>query len=569
MDFMGKYNMWLSSPYIDESTKQELRSIENDPDEIEERFYKDLEFGTGGLRGVVAAGENRMNIYVIRKASQGLANYVKRLGGAAMQRGIAIAYDCRHKSREFAMEAASVFAGNGIKAYIFDSLRPTPVLSYTVRKLGTIAGVVVTASHNPPEYNGYKVYWEDGSQVSKDIADQIQSEIDRVTDFSLIRYKDVDAAARDGLFSVIAKEIDSMYIDDVQSLLINRDVIKRLGSTFKIIYTPLHGTGNIPVRTSLERAGFKNVYVVKEQELPDPDFSTVKSPNPEEHSAFALALKMAEKIQPDLILGTDPDCDRLGICVKNDHGEYITLTGNQVGALLIEYILSQLKAKSALPKNGVLVKTIVTSELGRVIASAYGVETIDVLTGFKYIGDKIKEFQASGKHTFLFGYEESYGYLAGTFVRDKDAVIASTLVSEMGAYYKDRGITIYEALQNIYKKYGYFMESLKSITLKGREGSREITAIMKSLRHNPPASIGDEKVTDIKDYKNGYADLPSSDVLQYITDKNSKISIRPSGTEPKIKIYFSSSSTDHDSVCKKLSVLQDEFIAKIDELVHH
>lgn len=565
MNHHEKYKLWLLSPYIDDETKNELKTI-NDKD-IEDRFYRELEFGTGGLRGIIGAGTNRMNIYTVRKASQGLANYVKRLGDSAKLRGIAIAYDSRHKSREFAMEAASVFAGNGIKAYVFDELRPTPELSYAVRKLSAISGVVITASHNPSEYNGYKVYWEDGGQISLDIANEILDEINSVTDFSHILYKNLETARDQGLFAIIGEEIDKMYINDVQSLVLNKDIIKNHSDTFNIIYTPLHGTGNKPVRISLEMAGFKKVFVVKEQELPDPNFPTVKSPNPEEHSTFDIALKMSEEIEPDIILGTDPDCDRLGICVKDNNGHYITLTGNQVGALLVDYILSQLKDKGKLPENGVIIKTIVTSELGKVIASSYGVKTIDTLTGFKFIGKKIKEFEEFSSYSFLFGYEESYGYLAGTFVRDKDAVIASTLVCEMGAYYKDKGISIYEALQNIYEKHGYFKERLQSITLKGKEGSELIIKIMETLKKNTPRFIGAEKVAEVKDYNMGIGDLPKADVLQLITDSKSVISIRPSGTEPKIKIYYSAIGKSIEDVENRLSSLADSFSAIIDEII--
>lgn len=565
MDFHQKYHLWLNSPYIDNETKNELKNLKEC--EIEDRFYKELEFGTGGLRGVIGAGTNRMNTYVVRKASQGIANYVKKLENSVRMRGIAIAYDSRHKSREFAMDAAGVFAGNGIKTYVFRELRPTPELSYAVRKLNAVAGVVITASHNPREYNGYKVYWEDGGQISLDIANEIQSEINKVTDFDHIECKDLDTAMAEGLFRFIGEEIDNMYIDDVQSLIINQDIIKKHGDDFKIIYTPLHGTGNIPVRTSLKKAGFKQVYVVKEQELPDPDFSTVKSPNPEEHSAFNIALTMAQDIRPDIILGTDPDCDRMGVCVKNNEDRYITLTGNQVGALLVDYLLSQLKEKDRLAENGVIIKTIVTSEIGRAIASYYGVETMDTLTGFKFIGEKIKEFERSSSHSFLFGYEESYGYLAGTFVRDKDAVIASTLVCEMGAYYKDRGMSIYQALENIYKKHGYYAESLKSITLKGREGSELIIKIMESLRQYTPEFIGHEKVVNVKDYKTGIGDLPKSDVLQLITNDKSIISIRPSGTEPKIKLYYSTVGKNHEDVDFKLKELESGFNSIVNKII--
>lgn len=568
LDFMERYHMWLDSPYIDDDTKKELSEIK-DEKEIEDRFYRDLEFGTGGLRGVISAGTNRMNIYVVRKSTQGLANYIKRLDDSTKLRGVAIAYDSRHKSREFAMEAASVLTGNGIKSYVFDSLRPTPELSYAVRKLSAIAGIVITASHNPAEYNGYKVYWEDGGQISLGIAREILSEIDKVTDFNLIHYKNLDAAASEGLFTVIGEEIDKIYIDDVQSLLLNKDIIEKHQSDFKIIYTPLHGAGNVMVRRSLSQAGFNNVYVVKEQELPDPNFSTVKSPNPEEHSAFKLSLEMAKEINPDLILGTDPDCDRLGVCVKNSIGEYVTLTGNQVGALLVDYLLSQLKEKNKLPDNAVLIKTIVTSELGRAIASSYGVETIDTLTGFKFIGEKINEFEKEGEasHTFIFGYEESYGFLSGTFVRDKDAVIAATLAAEMGAFYKDKGMSIYEALHSIFERFGYYKEDLKSITLTGKEGTAQILKIMESLRNTPPHTIGNEEIVDVKDYAKGINGLPKSNVLQLITNKGSIISIRPSGTEPKIKLYYSAVSNSKEKVDKRLKQLIAGFTDTVDNII--
>lgn len=565
MGFNEKYELWLTSPYIDDETKNDLRSIK-DKKKIDDMFYRDLEFGTGGLRGIIGPGTNRMNIYVVRKVSQGIANYIKSLGEGLKIRGIAIAYDSRHKSREFAMEAASVFAGNGIKSYVFDDLRPTPELSYAVRKLSAVAGVVITASHNPAEYNGYKVYWEDGAQISLDIAGKVLSQIESITDFSCIQYKNLDTAQEEGLFTIIGSEIDNMYMRDIQSLIINKDVISKYGNKFKVIYTPIHGTGNVPVRRSLEEAGFKNVYVVKEQELPDPHFPTVKSPNPEEKSAFNIAIKMAQDIKPDIIIGTDPDCDRMGICVINNDGEYVTLTGNQIGALLIDYILSQLKQKGSIPDNGIIVKTIVTSELGRVIASSYGVKTIDTLTGFKFIGEKINEFEEFSSQSFLFGYEESYGYLAGTFVRDKDAVIASTLICEAGAYYMDKGMSIFEALEDIYKRFGYFNERLQAITMEGKEGNELIVKIMDSLRHNPPLRIGIEDIKEVKDYKDGLGDLPPSDVLQLVTNENSIISIRPSGTEPKIKVYYAASGKSHEEVDKKLSSLMEEFTSVINTI---
>lgn len=555
---MKEYEFWLESPYIDDKTKEELKSV-TDKKKIEDMFYRDLEFGTGGLRGIIGPGTNRMNIYIIRKTTQGLANHIKKSGKSAKTRGVVIAYDSRHKSREFAMEAAGVLSGNGIKAYVFEDIRPTPELSYAVRKLSTSYGIVITASHNPSEYNGYKVYGEDGAQIPPDEADMIQSEIKRVDDFNSIQYINLDTAKIEGLYSMIGQEIDTMYISDIMSLIINKDVIKEQADSFKIIYTPLHGTGNIPVRKSLECAGFKEVYIVKEQSTPDPNFPTVKSPNPEEHRAFDMAISMAQEINPDIILGTDPDCDRLGICVKDDTGKYITLTGNQVGALLTEYIISQLKKNDKLPENPVIIKTIVTSELGRTIASSYGVGTVDTLTGFKFIGEKIKEFQEHSTFSFIFGYEESYGYLAGTFVRDKDAVIASTLVCEMGAYYKHNRTSIYKALQDIYKKYGYYDEMLDSITLKGREGNDTILKIMDNLKRNPPHRIGIEDIMEIKDYNEGVTGFPRSNVLQFITNNKSIISIRPSGTEPKLKIYYSVNGKSHDDVRNRLSLLSEGF----------
>lgn len=566
MDYMDKYNLWLNSPYVDDKTKEELKKIK-DKKQIEDMFYKDIQFGTGGLRGIIGPGTNRMNIYVVRRASQGVANHIKKLGGNVCLRGVVIAYDSRHKSREFAMEAASVFAGNNIKAYVFEDLRPTPELSYAVRKLSAIAGIVITASHNPPEYNGYKVYWEDGAQVSLDTANEILSEINNISDFGHVKYKNLDTAKNEGLFSVIGEEIDHMYIDDIQSLIINKDIIKNMGDKLTIIYTPLHGSGNKLVRRSLKTAGFKNVHVVKEQELPDPDFRTVKSPNPEDPKAFELAIKMASDLKPDIILGTDPDSDRLGVCVPDDEGKYVTLTGNQIGALLMEYILSQLKENGKLPSNGVVIKTIVTSELGRAIASHYGVKVIDTLTGFKYIGDKIKEFEQDSSYSFLFGYEESYGYLAGTFVRDKDAVIASTLACEMALYCKSKNTTIYDMLKSIYKKYGFYRDSLKFITLKGKQGSETISKLMGTLRKNAPRRIGIEDVVDVYDYEKGIGDLPKADVLQLITDKKSRISIRPSGTEPKVKIYYSVNGKTLEDAQKRLDLLIEEFSSDINKII--
>lgn len=568
MDYMDKYNMWLNSPHIDDMTKEQLKDIKG-KSKIEDMFYRDLELGTGGLRGIMGPGTNRMNVYVVRKATQGLANYIKKQNDTVRLRGVVIAYDSRYHSREFAMETCGVLAGNGIKSYVFDDLRPTPELSYAVRKLSAIAGIVITASHNPAQYNGYKIYWEDGAQISKKLSDDIMSEINSVTDFNNVMYKNLDTAKDDGLLAVIGTEIDSMYLDAIKSLVLDSEAIEKVSDNYKIIYTPLHGTGNIPVRKSLENSGFKNVFTVKEQELPDPKFPTVKSPNPEDPNAFLLALKLAEEIKPDIILGTDPDCDRLGISIPDDKGNYINLTGNQIGALLVDYMLSRLKDKNKLPDNGVIIKTIVTSELGRDIASSYGIRTIDTLTGFKYIGDKINEYEHFSSYTFLFGYEESYGFLAGTFVRDKDAVIASTLACEMGAYYKSTGMSIYQALSNIYKKYGYYSEALKYISLDGKEGSKLTGKVMSNLRLRPPAKLGIENVVDVIDYQNGVGDLPASDVLQFITDKRSRVSIRPSGTEPRLKIYYSASGKNADDVSKRLDSLISSCAAIVERLMRN
>lgn len=473
------YKFWVENDYFDTETKEELLSIKDNPKEIEERFYTDLEFGTGGLRGIIGAGTNRMNIYTVRKASQGLADYINSMG--MQDRGIAIAYDSRYKSPEFALEAAKVFAGNGIKAFLFDELRPTPELSFAVRHLNAAAGVVVTASHNPKEYNGYKVYGEDGGQLPVEASNKVISYINKIEDITKIKIMEKEEAIEKGLLKIIGKEIDDVYISKLKTLSVNPETAKEIGSTFKIVYTPLHGAGNKPVRRILDEMGFKNVLVVKEQELPDSEFSTVKSPNPEEREAFKLAIELAEKEDVDLIIGTDPDCDRVGVVVRNKEGEYVALTGNQTGCLLLEYILSQKKQRGELPANGFVVKTIVTTELARAIAEAYNVELVEVLTGFKFIGEKIKQLDEFGDKKYLFGFEESYGYLAGTFARDKDAVVASMLIAEMAAYYKSRGLTLYEGLIEILDKYGYTLEGITSFTLKGKDGVEKIKSALKSL----------------------------------------------------------------------------------------
>lgn len=562
MDYKLMYNKWLN---FDDKTKEELLSIK-DENEIIDRFYRDLEFGTGGLRGVIGAGTNRMNVYTVRRATQGLANYINNK--EIKNPSVAIAYDSRLYSDVFAKEAALVLNANGIKTYIFDELKPTPMLSFAVRELKTTAGIVITASHNPKEYNGYKVYWSDGGQITEEHAKGILEEIEKV-DYEDIKIADFNTAKEKGLFNVIDKSVEDKYIELVKELIINKELVQNIGKDMKIIYTPLHGTGNKPVRRVLSELGFKNVNVVLEQELPDVNFSTVKYPNPEEHEVFNIAIEMAKNSGADLILGTDPDCDRVGVVVKNDLGEYIVLTGNQTGALLTEYMLSQLKINNKMPINPMVIKTIVTTELAREICSFYGVEIIDVLTGFKYIGEKIKEYE--GEKNFIIGFEESYGYLSGSFVRDKDGVIACALICEMAAWYKSKGMSLYDGMLEIYKKYGYYKEGLKSVTLKGIEGSEKIKHIMDKFRDNPPLNIANQKAIVIKDYLKGIEknivdgsekiiDLPKSNVIQLILQDKSVITARPSGTEPKIKFYFAAVGNSIGEAEEKVKKMQEEIL---------
>lgn len=570
------YKFWVENDYFDAETKKELLSIKDNPKEIEERFYKDLEFGTGGLRGIIGAGTNRINIYTVRKASQGLADYIKSLG--LQDRGIAIAYDSRYKSPEFALEAAKVFAGNGIKAFLFDELRPTPELSFTVRHLNAAAGVVITASHNPKEYNGYKVYGEDGGQLPVEASNKVISYINKIEDITQVKVMEKDEAIEKGLLRIIGKEIDDEYISKLKTLSVNPELAAEIGKTFKIVYTPLHGTGNKPVRRILDEIGFKNVLVVKEQELPDSEFSTVKSPNPEEREAFELAIELAKKENVDLIIGTDPDCDRVGIVVRNKEGEYVPLTGNQTGCLLLEYILSQKKQRGELPENGFVVKTIVTTELARAITDAYNVELVEVLTGFKFIGEKIKQLDEFGDKKYLFGFEESYGYLAGTFARDKDAVVASMLIAEMAAYYKSRGLTLYEGLMELLEKYGYTLEGITSFTLKGKDGVEKIKSAMKNLRENRVVKFGEYEAVAVRDYLTSERyevatgakeklTLVESDVLYYELKDKAWFCIRPSDTEPKIKIYYGVTEKSMDAAKEKLKHLQDNVLSVIEPLL--
>lgn len=580
MDSMQSYKFWLENEYFDKDTNEELKAIENDPKEIEERFYRDLEFGTGGLRGIIGAGTNRINIYTVRKASQGLANYIAKQGEAAKKRGIAIAYDPRFKSPEFSLEAAKVFAGNGIKAYLFDELRPTPELSFAVRYFGAIAGIVVTASHNPKEYNGYKVYGEDGGQLPLDASTAVLEEINKITDITKVSVMEKDEAVKEGLLQIIGKEVDDAYIAKLKTLTINPGIAAKAGDSFKIIYTPIHGTGNKPVRRILDEIGFKNVIVVKEQENPDPAFSTVKSPNPEEKDAFKIAIELAKKENVDLIIGSDPDCDRVGVVVRNAEGEYVVLTGNQTGCLLLEYILSQKKEKGTLPSNGFVVKTIVTTELSRAIAKHYDIELVEVLTGFKFIGEQIKLQDEFGSKKYLFGFEESYGYLAGTFVRDKDGVVASMLIAEMAAYYRSRNMSLYEGLQEIFRKYGYSLEGINSFTLAGKEGVEKIKGAMERLRLDKPQNINGSEVAAVRDYLVGERvdfaageksalTLPESDVLYFEMKDGSWFCIRPSGTEPKIKIYYGVSADTLNKADNKLKVLQENVLSVVKPLLYN
>lgn len=546
---LKNYEVWLNEPYFDEDMKTELNSIKHNRKEIEDRFYKELEFGTAGLRGVIGAGTNRMNKYIVRKTTQGLANYIKTKGEESKSRGVVIAYDSRRMSREFAEEAALVLAGNGIKAYLFNDLRSTPELSFAIRYLNCISGIVVTASHNPPEYNGYKVYWEDGAQIATEQARKVIGSIACVNDFEGIQILEKNQARDKGLLIYLDDKIDDAYIEEVKKQSLRGDIVNRMSDDFKIVFTPLHGTGNIPVRRVLKEIGFNNVFVVPEQEMPDSEFSTIDYPNPEDKKAFKLAIELAKKQDADIIIGTDPDCDRVGAIVKDRDGEYIVLTGNQTGALLVNYILEALKENNTLPENGVIIKTIVTSEMGANIAKDFGIETLNTLTGFKYIGERIKQFEDTGDKVFLFGYEESYGYLAGTHARDKDAVVTSMLICEMAAYYYSKGMNLYDALMGLYNRYGYFLEDLKSITLEGKDGLEKIATIMEYFRTNTLDKIGDKNVLYIEDYetqKRTYLDgskdvekieLPKANVVKFILEDEGWVCLRPSGTEPKLKIY--------------------------------
>ena len=548
MNYMEQYRFWLEDSYFDEETKRELKAIEGNEKEIEDRFYRELEFGTGGLRGVIGAGTNRMNLYTVRKASQGLANYIIKQGGA--QKGIAIAYDSRFMSPEFADEAALCMAANGIKAYVFESLRPTPELSFALRKFGCISGIVITASHNPPEYNGYKVYWDDGAQITAPKDKEIISEVLDVTDYHTVKTMDKAEAIASGLYIVIGSEVDDEYMAELKKQIIHPEIIKEVADDIKIVYTPFNGTGNLPVRRILSELGFKNVYVVPEQEMPDPKFTTLDYPNPEDPKAFTLALKLAKEKNADIVLATDPDADRLGVyALDNVSGEYVPFTGNMSGMLIAEYIMRERTKTGTMPENPALIKTIVTTNLAEPLAADYGVKVIEVLTGFKYIGEQIKLFEQTGSNNYVFGLEESYGCLAGTHARDKDAIVAVMCLCELAAFCKKNQMTLWDAMIALYEKYGYYKEDLYTITLKGIDGSKQIAAIMDTLRSNPPKEFGELQVLNMRDYASGIVTncvtgeksetgLPSSNVLYFELSNDSWCCARPSGTEPKIKFYM-------------------------------
>ena len=576
-DYMKIYQEWLSNPYFDEDTKAELRAIEGDENEIKERFYMDLEFGTAGLRGVIGAGINRMNIYVVRRATQGLANYIIKQGGA--DKGVAIAYDSRHMSPEFAMEAAMTLAANGIKAYKFESLRPTPELSFAVRELGCIAGINITASHNPPEYNGYKVYWEDGAQFTPPHDKGVTEEVLAIEDLSTVKTTDEASATAAGKYEVIGREINDKYIAQVKAQVVNQKAIDEMQDQISIVYTPLHGTGNIPARRVMKELGFTHVYVVPEQELPDGGFPTVSYPNPEAAEAFSLGLKLAGEKNADLVLATDPDADRLGVYVKDaGSGEYIPLTGNMSGSLLCEYVLSQKKAAGKIPEDGQVIKSIVSTNLIDAVAKEYGCELIEVLTGFKWIGQQVLKNEKTGRGTYLFGMEESYGCLIGTYARDKDAISATAALCEAAAYYKQKRMTLWDAMVAMYEKYGYYKDAVKSIGLSGIEGLAKIQSIMETLRNNTPKEVGGYKVVSARDYKldtikdmaSGEVKptgLPSSNVLYYDLNDGAWICVRPSGTEPKIKFYYGIKGSSMEDADAKSEALGAAVMAMVDKMM--
>ncbi|RBW68874.1 phospho-sugar mutase [Bacillus taeanensis] len=579
MNWKMNYKLWANNSKLDNEIIEQLEQIKDNEQLLEDSFYKNLEFGTGGMRGEIGPGTNRMNIYTIRKASEGLARYIEAQGEEAKKRGVAIAYDSRHKSPEFALETALTLGKHGIQTYLFDGLRPTPELSFAVRYLNAYAGVVITASHNPPEYNGYKIYGPDGGQIPLLAAEEIIAKVNEIENELEIEVALEAELKESGLLKVIGADIDEVYVKELQTISVNPEVIEQMAADIKIVFTPLHGTANKPVRDGLEALGFRNVTVVKEQELPDPNFSTVSSPNPEEHAAFELAINYGKEIDADVLMGTDPDADRVGVAVKSLEGEYVVLSGNQLGALMLYYLLSQKKEKGELSENGIVLKTIVTSEIGRDIATSFNLPTVDTLTGFKFIGEKIKEFETSGDHTFLFGYEESYGYLIGDFVRDKDAVQSCLMAAEVAAYYKSKGKTLYEALIDIFKEYGYYQESLESLTLKGKQGSEQIVAIMTAFRNEPLKEVAGHNVAVMEDYQKSERQyttgenteeilLPKSNVLKYKLENGAWFCLRPSGTEPKIKFYFGVKDETLEKSQTLLKQLKEHVLEKVDSIVN-
>lgn len=571
------YEKWKSKVDLDEALRDQLTALEGDSKQLEDCFYKNLEFGTGGIRGILGPGTNRLNLYTIHKAAEGLARYIVEHGDEAKTRGVVIAYDCRHKSPEFALEVAKTLGYHGVQSYVFESLRPTPELSFAVRYLNAYAGIMITASHNPPEYNGLKVYGEDGGQVISDMADDIVAKVNEVENELDVPTADENELKQSGLLKMIGQQVDQAYIQQLKSVVVNQTIIDEIADDFKIVFTPIHGTGNESVRKGLQAIGFKHVDVVKEQELPDPNFSTVASPNPEEHAAFELAIEYGEKVNADILLATDPDADRMGVAVKQPDGKYGVLTGNQIGALLLNYLITEKKKQHTLSEHAVVLKTIVTSELGRDIATKYGLETIDTLTGFKYIAEKIKQFEATDKQEFLFGYEESYGYLIRDFARDKDAVQACLLIAEVAAFYKAQGMTLYDGLMAIFETYGFYQESLESIRLAGKEGAEKIAAIISEFRNDPPQSIANQRVVTIEDYETGkrtyvadnrkeVIDLPTSNVLKYKLENGAWVCLRPSGTEPLIKLYFGVKEATMEASRQHLDELTADVMSRVQTL---
>ncbi|RQW19754.1 phospho-sugar mutase [Bacillus sp. C1-1] len=574
MNYKELAKKWNDHSALEPDVREELTELVQDEKALEDAFYTTLAFGTGGMRGIIGPGPNRMNTYTVRKAARGLASFIAKRGEGAKARGVVIAFDSRHKSAKFAHEAALTLGAQGIKAYVFHDLRPTPELSFAVRHLQAEAGIVITASHNPPEYNGFKVYGSDGGQFPPALADELVDCVNEIEDELGIAVGDENQLKATKLYEIISAEVDDAYNEELKSILLQKELIKEAGDQLKLVFTPLHGTANIPVRRVLEDVGFSQVTVVKEQELPDPNFSTVSSPNPEEHAAFKEAIRYGEAEGADMLLATDPDADRVGLAVKNDTGDYVVLTGNQTGALMLDYLLSIKEAEGTLPNNGIVLKTIVTSEIGRAIAERYQLTSLDTLTGFKFIGEKIGEYERTGDYQFLFGYEESYGYLIGDFVRDKDAVQACLFAAELALHYKQKGLTVYEALQQVFEKYGFYKEGLESLTLKGKEGVEKIAGIMTSLRENPPESMAGLSINKIEDYERGLSlspenqkttpiDLPSSNVLKYFLEQDAWFCVRPSGTEPKVKFYFGVKGESLEESEQKLQQLKDAVMAYI------